>query len=339
VVLPAGISFFTFQAISYVVDIKRRQLHPVGLLDFAVYLSLFPHLLAGPIVRASEFLPQTRHRIDPRNVEASRALWLISRGLFKKVVIASYLATHAADPLFAVPARHAGVEALFGVYAYAVQIYADFSGYTDIAIGLALLLGIRFPQNFDSPYRSLSLQEFWRRWHMTLSRFLRDYLYIPMGGSRRGPRRTYIPVMATMLLGGLWHGASWRFVFWVGLHGAGLAFERARWQRSRILLTQGAVSGSGAETQAQSEAGTSAAGAAARVWTGRVVAWAVTFNFLCLGWVFFRATSFANAGQVLRQIFPSGRMYRSTRWWFWRATPCWGMLPTPSWPASPATRW
>jgi D-alanyl-lipoteichoic acid acyltransferase DltB (MBOAT superfamily) len=311
VVLPAGISFFTFQAISYVVDVKRRQLHPVGLLDFAVYLSFFPHLLAGPIVRASEFLPQTRQRIDPRSLEASRALWLISRGLFKKVVIASYLATHGADPLFAVPARHAGIEALFGVYAYAIQIYADFSGYTDIAIGLALLLGIRFPQNFDCPYRSLSLQEFWRRWHMTLSRFLRDYLYIPLGGSRRGPRRTYINLMVTMLLGGLWHGASWTFVAWGGLHGAGLAFERARlWRRSRTLLTRAAVPTNGARAQADGDSAELTGGArlapTARLWTGQVVAWAVTFNFVCLGWIFFRATSFANAGHVLRQIFSVG---------------------------------
>jgi D-alanyl-lipoteichoic acid acyltransferase DltB (MBOAT superfamily) len=319
VLLPAGISFFTFQAISYVVDVKRRQLHPVGLLDFAVYLSFFPHLLAGPIVRASEFLPQTRQRLDPRDVEAGRALWLISRGLFKKVVIASYLATHGADPLFAVPGRHGGVEALFGVYAYAIQIYADFSGYTDIAIGLALLIGIRFPENFDSPYRSLSLQEFWRRWHMTLSRFLRDYLYIPLGGNRKGPRRTYVNLMATMLLGGLWHGASWTFVAWGALHGGGLCFERARlWRRSRSLLTQAAAgtpsdteaTAHGARTPSDSAPAPSAGGTrvipVARVWTSRVIAWAITFNFVCLGWIFFRATSFANAGQVIKAIFSVG---------------------------------
>jgi alginate O-acetyltransferase complex protein AlgI len=325
VLLPAGISFFTFQAISYVVDVKRRQLHPVGLLDFAVYLSFFPHLLAGPIVRASEFLPQTRQRLDPRDVEAGRALWLISRGLFKKVVIASYLATHGVDPLFAVPGRHAGIEALFGVYAYAIQIYADFSGYTDIAIGLALLLGIRFPENFDSPYRSLSLQEFWRRWHMTLSRFLRDYLYIPLGGSRKGPRRTYINLMVTMLLGGLWHGASWTFVAWGALHGGGLAFERARlWHRSRNLLAR-AAAGTPVAAQATPDGvrapsnGDTAALAGgegvapvvrvapvARVWTHRIAAWAITFNFVCLGWILFRASSFANAVQVFKQIFTVG---------------------------------
>ena len=258
-------------------------------------------------------------------MEAGRALWLISRGLFKKVVIASYLATHGADPLFAAPGRHAGVEALFGVYAYAIQIYADFSGYTDIAIGLALLLGIRFPENFDSPYRSLSLQEFWRRWHMTLSRFFRDYLYIPLGGSRKGPRRTYVNLMATMLLGGLWHGASWTFVAWGALHGGGLAFERARlWHRSRDLLAQAAAGdpachaghlGRCARPEPRRPgppAGGCRSGAArrvapvARVWTRRVAAWAITFNFVCLGWILFRASSFANAVQVFDQIFTLG---------------------------------
>ena len=342
--LPAGISFFTFQAISYVIDVKRKKIHPVGLLDFAVYLSFFPHLLAGPIVRASEFLPQIRHRADPRRLDAGRALWLISRGLFKKVVIASYMATHA-DALFGVPNQHAGLEALFGVYAYAIQIYADFSGYTDIAIGLALLLGVRFPQNFDSPYRSLSLREFWRRWHMTLSRFLRDYLYIPLGGSRKGPRRTYLNLMATMLLGGLWHGAAWTFVAWGGLHGGGLALERARvWHRSRALLARaglpigpgressggaepeevpggGQVAGTTGPSAPTGELGIAAETVAAgptvaldlkpaavrrRARLRTVGAWLVTFHVVCLGWIFFRATSFANAGQVLGRIFSTG---------------------------------
>jgi alginate O-acetyltransferase complex protein AlgI len=333
--LPAGISFFTFQAITYVVDVKRRRVRPVSLLDFAVYLSFFPHLLAGPIVRAYEFLPQIRHRADPRQLDGARGLWLISRGLFKKVVIASYLAAHGADPLFGAPAQHAGVEALVGVYAYAIQIYADFSGYTDIAIGLALLLGIRFPQNFDSPYRSLSLQEFWRRWHMTLSRFLRDYLYIPLGGNRSGGRRTYFNLMATMLLGGLWHGAAWTFVAWGGLHGAGLSVERARlWRRSRTLALRAGIgpeSGlaeisasdvagglQGAATSDQATAalaveappeGTPSASRGTRAWRSpgrKVVAWLVTFHVVCLGWIFFRSTSFANAWQVLGRIFAGG---------------------------------
>ncbi len=233
VLLPIGISFFTFQALSYVIDTSRRKIQPVSLLEFAVYLSFFPHLVAGPIVRATEFLPQIKERIDPRHVDVGKAFWLISLGLFKKVVIASYLATHAADPLFGFPRQHAGVEALFGVYAYAIQIYADFSGYTDIAIGLALLLGIRFPQNFNAPYSAATLQDFWRRWHMTLSRWLRDYLYIPLGGSRRGRARTYVNIMITMLLGGLWHGAAWTFVAWGALHGGGLIVERLRSDRQR----------------------------------------------------------------------------------------------------------
>jgi D-alanyl-lipoteichoic acid acyltransferase DltB (MBOAT superfamily) len=328
VALPAGISFFTFQAISYVVDVNRRKLHPVGLLDFGVYLSFFPHLLAGPIVRAAEFLPQIRRPIPPRNLDSGRGLWFIARGLFKKVVISSYLSTQAVDPLFGIPKQHAGIEALFGVYAYAIQIYADFSGYTDIAIGLALLLGVRFPVNFNSPYRSLSLQEFWRRWHMTLSRFLRDYLYIPLGGNRRGKKRTYINLMVTMLLGGLWHGAAWTFVVWGGLHGVGLAVERfrpvvrARAFLARLrdrqdapveaLVTVPATGGTDTTTGAIDVSDTDGPvfGPPLPVRYAplrKVGAWLVTFNLVCLGWIFFRATSFGNAAAVLGRIFSGGR--------------------------------
>jgi alginate O-acetyltransferase complex protein AlgI len=207
-VLPVGISFFTFQALSYVVDVHRRQLSPVGLLDFAVYLSFFPHLVAGPIVRASEFLPQLRTRRDPRDVDTTLALWLIAAGLFKKVVVASYLEREVVQPLFDFPGQHGGVEALLGVYGFAIQIYADFSGYTDMAIGLALLLGFRFPQNFDRPYAAVSLQDFWRRWHMTLSRWLRDYLYVPLGGNQGGRLWRRGTLLLTMLLGGLWHAPT-----------------------------------------------------------------------------------------------------------------------------------
>ncbi len=231
VLLPVGISFFTFQALSYVIDTYRGKILPVSLLEFAVYLSFFPHLIAGPIVRATEFLPQIKEKISPRSVDVGKAFWLISLGLFKKVVISSYLSTYAADPLFGYPRQHGGFEALFGIYAYAVQIYMDFSGYTDIAIGLALLLGIQFPQNFNAPYAAASLQDFWRRWHMTLSRWLRDYLYIPLGGNRQGRTRTYVNIMITMLLGGLWHGAAWTFVAWGALHGIGLCIERWRSER------------------------------------------------------------------------------------------------------------
>ena len=228
---PVGISFFTFQALSYLIDTYRRRIEPSPLLDFAVYLSFFPHLVAGPIVRASEFLPQLRVPRDARQVDTGLAFWLIAVGLFKKVVVSSYLADAIVDPVFRIPSQHQAVDTLLGIYGYAIQIYCDFSGYTDMAIGLALLLGFRFPQNFDAPYTSSTLQEFWRRWHMTLSRWLRDYLYIPLGGSQRGPRRAYVNLFLTMLIGGLWHGAAWTFVVWGALHGGYLAAER--WWTSR----------------------------------------------------------------------------------------------------------
>src|SRR4051794_38205 len=227
VVLPVGISFYSFMAISYVVDTYRGELVPASLARFAVFQAFFPHLVAGPIVRASELLPQLERPRDPRRVDVSRAFMLIVVGLFLKVVIANHLATHIVDQVFAAPNRHSSLEVLVGVYAYAVQIFADFCGYTNIAIGIALLLGFQFPQNFASPYTAVSLQDFWRRWHMTLSRWLRDYLYIPLGGSRKGRLLTYRNLLLTMLLGGLWHGAAWTFVIWGGIHGVGLSLERA----------------------------------------------------------------------------------------------------------------
>src|SRR5207342_3805429 len=228
IVLPVGISFFTFMAISYVVDAYRGDFQPTTLEKFAVYLSFFPHLVAGPIVRPGELIPQLEKPRDPRRVDTSRAFYLIATGLFKKVVIANYLASSIVDEVFAAPGQHSSLEILIAIYAYAVQIYADFSGYTDIAIGIALLLGFSFPQNFDSPYTAVSIQDFWRRWHMTLSRWLRDYVYIPLGGNRKGEPRTYLNLMATMLIGGLWHGAAWSFVIWGGLQGSWLAIGRFR---------------------------------------------------------------------------------------------------------------
>lgn len=226
IALPAAISFFTFQALSYVIDTYRGKIRPAPFADFAVYLSFFPHLLAGPIVRASEFLPQLRRPRDPRKVDSGLALWLIAGGLFKKLVISTYVAQAIVDPVFRAPSQHYTVDTLLGVYGFAVQIYMDFSAYTDIAIGLALLLGFRFPQNFNVPYRAASLQEFWRRWHMTLSRWLRDYLYIPLGGNRRSRLRAYVNLMVVMVLGGLWHGASWMMLIWGAIHGVGMAVER-----------------------------------------------------------------------------------------------------------------
>jgi D-alanyl-lipoteichoic acid acyltransferase DltB (MBOAT superfamily) len=308
VLLPVGISFFTFQALSYVIDVSRRKIEPADPLDFAVYLSLFPHLVAGPIVRARELLPQLAARRDPRRVDATLALWLISAGLFKKVVIASYLA-ESADALFAFPHEHGGLEALICVYAYALQIYADFSGYTDMAIGIALLLGFRFPANFDAPYSATSLQDFWRRWHMTLSRWLRDYLYIPLGGNR-GPRwRTYFNLLLTMVLGGLWHGAAWTFVIWGALHGGGLALERWWTERKQArepvkVRAQGVATA--ADEMAAADEGPvpryeisgAAQGATGGMWLRRIL----TFHVVCLAWVFFRASSVDDALRVLDQV-------------------------------------
>ncbi|HEY6056367.1 MAG TPA: MBOAT family protein [Gaiellaceae bacterium] len=277
VTLPVGISFYTFMAISYVVDVYRGTLQPAPFGRFAVYLSFFPHLVAGPIVRGSELLPQLEEPRDPRRVDTTRAFFLIVSGLFLKVVIANHLATHLVDDVFAAPDRHSSLEVLIGVYGYAVQIFADFCGYTNIAIGIALLLGFEFPQNFANPYTAVSLQDFWRRWHMTLSRWLRDYLYIPLGGSRKGKLLTYRNLLATMLLGGLWHGAAWTFVAWGGIHGVGLAVERL-WRD----LRRGEPRDS-----------------ALKRWAGRIV----TFHVVCLGWIFFRADSFGRAGQVISQLF------------------------------------
>ena len=226
IALPVGVSFYTFQAISYVADVYRGRCALARPLDYAIYSSFFPHLVAGPIVRPGEFIPQLAGPRDPAGIPAARALSLIAGGLFKKVVLADLLATRIVDPVFGAPAAHSGAEAAAAIYGYAVQIYCDFSGYTDMAIGLALLLGFRFPDNFDRPYAASSLQDFWRRWHMTLSRWLHDYLYIPLGGNRRGLCRTYVNLILTMLLGGLWHGAAWTFVIWGGIHGGGLAIQR-----------------------------------------------------------------------------------------------------------------
>jgi D-alanyl-lipoteichoic acid acyltransferase DltB (MBOAT superfamily) len=279
--LPIAISFFTFMAISYVVDIYRRVLEPARPLDFMLYLSFFPHLLAGPIVRGNELLPQLRRRRDPESVDYARAFWLILAGLFKKVVISSYVASAIVTPVFTSPRQHSAPEALFAAWGYAIQIYCDFSGYTDIAIGLALLLGIRFPLNFDAPYTARNLQDFWRRWHMTLSRWLRDYVYIPLGGGRGSERETVRNIMLTMVLGGLWHGAAWTFVAWGALMGVGQSVghlrRASRERRGLPAVADGPV----------------------RVWVQRFL----TFQFVCLGWVFFNASGMSQAFALLARVF------------------------------------
>ena len=280
ILLPVGISFFTFHAISYVVDVGRGDIEPIGYADLLLYMSFFPHLVAGPIVRVDELVPQFHQRPDPRRVAFTEGVTLIALGLVKKVVVAGYLGTQIVDPAFGTPGLRSGGELLAATYAYAVQIYADFSGYTDIAIGCALLLGFRLPENFASPYASLSVREFWHRWHMTLSRWLRDYVYIPLGGNRDGTRATYRNLMATMLLGGLWHGADWRFVLWGGLHGTYLVGERA------ASAWWGARNDRPAVPAALSVA----------------LRWLLTFNLVCAAWIFFRADSISTAFTILGRI-------------------------------------
>jgi D-alanyl-lipoteichoic acid acyltransferase DltB (MBOAT superfamily) len=277
IVLPVGISFFTFMGISYVVDVYRRDFEPTSLSKFAAYLSFFPHLVAGPIVRPGELVPQLDSPRDPRYVDTARAFFLIGTGLFMKVVIANYLAGGIVDDVFGAPDQHSSLEVLVAVYAYAVQIYADFFGYTNIAIGIALLLGFQFPQNFDSPYAAVSIQDFWRRWHMTLSRWLRDYVYIPLGGNRGGRLLTYRNLMLTMLIGGLWHGAGWTFVAWGAIHGTALIAER--WWRERPGFVE-------------------------RPPTTLRRAWHrfVTFQVVCFAWIFFRSDSFSDAWELLVAI-------------------------------------
>lgn len=268
VILPVGISFFTFQGISYVVDVHRGRVPAARLLDILLLMSFFPHLVAGPIVRVADLVPQFQQTPKLNRGMVSMGLLLIVWGLFKKAVIASELATQFVDPVFAAPSAHGAIDLILAAYGYAVQIYCDFSAYSDMAIGIAALLGYRFPRNFDRPYRSASLQEFWRRWHISLSRWLRDYLYIEaLGGSRSGKARLYRNLMITMLLGGLWHGAAWTFVIWGGLHGAALVAERV-WATSprtrHIVLPHWAKV-------------------------------ALTFHVVTLGWIFFRAASFGDA--------------------------------------------
>ncbi len=275
IILPVGISFFTFQTWSYTLDIYFGKLKPLhSFKDFTFFVSFFPQLVAGPIVRASYFIPQIRKNVYLDKDTIARALVLIFSGLLKKGVIADYLSINFVDRIFENPALFSGMENLLGVYAYALQIYCDFSGYSDIAIGLAALLGFQLPVNFLSPYRATSVTDFWRRWHISLSTWLRDYLYIPLGGNRKGKARQYLNLMVTMLLGGLWHGASWNFVFWGGLHGLVLAFDK-------LILGLKFM-----QTKAM-----------------QAISIIVTFHFVCFCWIFFRAHDFTTSWLIISRIF------------------------------------
>jgi D-alanyl-lipoteichoic acid acyltransferase DltB (MBOAT superfamily) len=299
IILPVGISFFTFQGISYVTDVYRRDIRSVDSpLDVFLYISFFPQLVAGPIVRAADFLPQLR--VEPRLSRSlvSLGIVLILLGLFKKMVIANYLATQLVDEVFFDPSIYAGPDLALAVYAYAIQIYCDFSGYSDIAIGVAALLGYRFKWNFNQPYRAASLKEFWQRWHISLSEWLRDYLYKPLGGSRGGAIFTYRNLFLTMLLGGIWHGAAWTFVIWGLIHGTSLIAERLV-MSFKTLSVPGpamAVAGHGSGSFAPIETGKKSSPLA------RAFGVLITFHIVCLAWIFFRSENLDYALSFVRGL-------------------------------------
>lgn len=276
VLLPVGISFYTFQSLSYTIDVYRRELQPArSLLDFAVFVAFFPQLVAGPIVRAAHFLPQLDARITFDDDRTLSGLALMFRGLIKKIVIADTLATVIVEPVFGSPGDFSGPANLLAVYAYAMQIYCDFSAYSDIAIGTARTMGFDLAINFNRPYLALNVRDFWSRWHISLSTWLRDYLYIPLGGNRRGTWNTYRNLAITMLLGGLWHGAAWHFVLWGAFHGAWLMADRAIEGRRPAVP----------HTPIQ------------RLWR-RVL----TFHLVCFGWLLFRGQSMDVVATMLTQI-------------------------------------
>ena len=282
ILLPVGISFYTFQSLSYIIDVYRGNIKPLNrLLDYAFYVSFFPQLVAGPIVRARDFIPQIHQPLAVNRQMFSTGVFLIIAGLFKKAVISDYISLNFVDRIFDQPELYSGLENLLGIYGYSLQIYCDFSGYSDMAIGIALLLGFHFPKNFDSPYKSQSITEFWRRWHISLSSWLRDYLYISLGGNRKGKLRTYINLMLTMLLGGLWHGASWNFVVWGGLHGLCLVAER-------VL---------GIKKEKQHTAKTPFGKLKTLI---RIIA---TFHIVAFIWLFFRNSTFDNSILMIQRIF------------------------------------
>ncbi len=278
--VPLGLSFFIFQSLAYVIDSYRRTAEPArSYLEYLAFIAFFPTLVAGPILRASQFLPQLRQPLTLTAEQGGQALALIALGLLKKIAVADYLSVNLVERVFDFPERYSSLEVLIGVYGYALQIYADFSGYSDIAIGSALLLGFALPENFNAPYRAVDLPDFWRRWHISLSTWLRDYVFFSLAGARvRNVKMLYAASLLTMLIGGLWHGAAWTFVIWGLLHGLGLVV--VRWWQTQKTFAQ----------------------------TFRASRWAtvisifITFHFVCLTWIFFRAETLAQALSIIRQI-------------------------------------
>ena len=278
IILPVGISFYTFQTMSYAIDIYRDRIKPLhNVVDFGFYVSFFPQLVAGPIVRANEFIPQIHQKYALTKSQFVRAFVLIAGGLVKKLIISDYIAVNFVDKIFDAPLRYSGFENLLSVYAYALQIYCDFSAYSDIAIALALLLGFSLPDNFNAPYIAKNITDFWRRWHMSLSRWLKDYVYISLGGNRKGRIRTLANLMLTMLIGGLWHGASIRFLLWGGLHGIALVGHKVFMYFFPSLTNK-------------------------KNYLLNAVSWSLTFHFVAYCWVFFRANDWVRYEQMIEQI-------------------------------------
>ena len=270
--MPVGISFYTFQTLSYSIDIYRKTLHPSrNIISFFTYVSFFPQLVAGPIVRASDFLPQINKKRLFNEKTFNEGIIQIFIGLFRKVVVADNLAIYV-DSIYSSSNLHNSTTLVIATVFYSFQIYFDFSGYSDIAIGSAKLFGFKFNQNFNFPYFSKSITEFWRRWHMSLSFWLRDYLYISLGGNRKGAKRTYQNIMVTMLLGGLWHGSSWKFVIWGGIHGIALNIEKYIYSIKKIKAPP-------------------------------IIGILYTYTIVLLSWIFFRSSNITQAKLIIKEIF------------------------------------
>ncbi|MDE6793038.1 MAG: MBOAT family protein [Muribaculaceae bacterium] len=297
IILPVGISFYTFQSISYIVDVYKGRIEPTRYwIDYIFFLSFFPALVAGPIVRADYFLPQIEKNEKPSSQKVWGGLWLIIVGVVKKALIADYIAQYN-DLIFNEPSLYTGVQTLMGVLGYTMQIYCDFSGYSDMAIGIALIMGFRLGINFDSPYKSRNLTDFWRRWHISLSSWLRDYVYIPLGGNRKGTFRTYLNNFLTMLIGGLWHGAAWKFIFWGAMHGIGLAVHKA-FKPILVKIPDN--------------------------WFTCFISWLLTFVYVSLLWVFFRAADFESSVLIIKNIFEDFQWSQIPQ--FAQARPAWCIM-------------
>ena len=297
--LPIGISFYTFQSISYIIDVYRKEIKPCeNFSDYTFYMTFLPHLVAGPIVRAKDFLPQIQ---TPQLLNASlykEAMLRILIGLIKKLFIADYLSKYV-DMVHETPQIYSGAENLISMYAYSFQIYFDFSGYSDIAIGIALILGYRLKENFENPYQSINISDFWRKWHISLSNWLRDYIYIPLGGNRKGIFYMYLFLFLTMLIGGFWHGASWRFVVWGIAHGIALILHKI-WMKKFPSTNKNIIfSGFGL---------------------------LLTFNYVAFCWIFFRANSFESAFESITKIFTSFTFYDLPGFWYSRTEFCYILI-------------